>query len=127
MEKWNDFIKFIEDVKAGALATVDGDKPQVRAVVFVPLGEEGVVYTTTDCKSRKMHQIRKNPNVSLFIWKERKFFRGEGKAEVSEDLDLKRKILEKNPRWKKYYPLGPKDPSYCLIKIRVTRLETEEG
>jgi uncharacterized pyridoxamine 5'-phosphate oxidase family protein len=125
MKDWDAFVKFIEKVKAGALATVDGDRPQVRAVVFVPLGEEGIIYTTTDCKSKKISQIRKNPNVSLFIWKERKFFRGEGKAEISEDLDLKRKILEKHPEWIRHYPLGPEDPCYCLIKIRVSKLEKE--
>jgi len=125
MENWNNFVKFLEEVKVGALATADGDKPQVRAMVFVSLDEEGVIYTTTSCKSNKIIQLNGNSNVSFFIWKERSFFRGEGQAEISKDLGTKKKILEKNPRWKKYYG-GIEDPDFCLIKIKISKLEYKE-
>lgn len=123
MENWNAFIKFIADVKAGAIATVDGNRPNVRAMVFVSLGENGTIYTTTGRSTRKVKEIERNPNVSIFMWKGHSFFRAEGKADVSEDIGMKRKILEKNPEWKKYYPGGAEDPDFCLIKIRVTKIE----
>ena len=122
MENWNNFVNFLEEVRAGALATIDGNKPQVRAVVFVPLNEEGIIYTTTSYNSNKVIHIKNNPNVSFFIWRERTFFRGEGQAEISKDLKTKKKILDKNPRWKKYYD-GVNDPNYCLIKIKINKLE----
>ena len=124
MIDWNKFVDFIKENRAGALATIDGDKPYVRAVVFVSLDEENVVYTTTANDSQKALQIRKNPNISFFIWKEHDFFRGEGKAEIISDLILKKRILDINPRWKKHYPLGCEDPKYCLIKININNLET---
>lgn len=123
MENWDAFVKFVKEVRAGALATVDGNKPHVRAMVFTPLGEEGIIYTTTNCSTGKVNQIRKNPNVAIFIWKGHSFFRAEGKAEISEDLAVKKKILDVNPAWKKHYPGGAEDPNYCLIRIEITRLE----
>ncbi|MBU3904942.1 MAG: pyridoxamine 5'-phosphate oxidase family protein [Nanoarchaeota archaeon] len=123
MSDWGIFTSFIKENRAGALATIDGDKPQVRAVVFVSLEEENVIYTTTNVNSHKVVQIQNNPNVSFFIWKEHDFFRGEGKAEIINDLALKKRILGINPRWKKHYPLGAEDPNYCLIKINIDNLE----
>jgi general stress protein 26 len=120
---WNAFTKFIETNREGALATVDDDKPHVRAVVFVSLDEENIIYTTTSVSSRKVKQIRQNPNVSFFIWKDHSFFRGEGKAEISEDESLKDRILIRNPQWKAHFPLGSKDPDYCLIKIKINKIE----
>jgi uncharacterized pyridoxamine 5'-phosphate oxidase family protein len=123
MDNWDKFIKFIEEVRAGAFATVDGDKPQVRAVVFSFLDEKNVMYTTTGFRNRKVEQIRNNPNVSFFIWKDHTFFRGGGEAEIINDVMLKKRILDKNPRLKNHYPLGPEDPKYCLIKIKINNLE----
>jgi len=123
LSDWDIFTNFIEENSAGALATIDGDKPQVRAVVFVALDEKNIIYTTTVSDSQKVNQIKKNPNISFFIWKEHTFFRGGGKAEIINSLDLKQKILDKNPHWKKHYPLGSKDPKYCLIRINISNLQ----
>jgi general stress protein 26 len=125
MKNWETFVNFLKDVKVGALATVDGKKPNVRAVVFVSLEEKNTIYTTTSFSTKKVKEIKENPNVSIFFWKGDDSFRIHGKAEIIENIDMKKKVLEAFPKWKDHYPLGSSDPNYCLIKINISEIKGE--
>ncbi len=121
MKNWKKFVKFVEENKYGAIATIDGEKPQVRAMVILTLDKEGIIYCVTNCASNKVKQIENNSNVSVYIWRDHDFFRIEGVAEISNDVTLKKQILDKNPIFLKHYS-GPEDKKMCVIKIKVIKL-----
>ncbi len=95
---------------------IDG-KPQMKA--FIKTSAIGLkeFWFCSNTSSKRVVQIQKNPNASLYFYDE-KSFEGlllSGKAEVSYD-DAKRKEFW-NDGMKIYYPLGATDPDYALVKF----------
>jgi hypothetical protein len=53
----------------GALATADeGGMPRARAVVCRRLADDGAAYITSDARSGKSQDTRKNPHAELVFW-----------------------------------------------------------
>ncbi|MEN6312863.1 MAG: pyridoxamine 5'-phosphate oxidase family protein [Clostridiaceae bacterium] len=100
----------------GVLGTVDENgNPQVKAMIKTAANGLKEFWFCSNASSKRVAQIQKNPNASLYFYDE-KTFEGlmlTGKAEVSYD-DEKRKELW-NDEMKKYYPLGCTDPDFALI------------
>lgn len=102
----------------GVLGTIDDNGiPQLKAMIKTAVNSLKEFWFCSNTSSRRVAQIQKNPNVSLYFYDE-KTFEGlmlTGKAEVSYD-DAKRKEFW-NENMKIYYPLGYADPDYALIKF----------
>lgn len=100
----------------GVLGTVDENgNPQVKAMIKTAANGLKEFWFCSNTSSKRVAQIQKNPNASLYFYDE-KTFEGlmlTGKAEVSYD-DEKRKEFW-NDEMKKYYPLGCTDPDFALI------------
>jgi len=119
----------------GVLGTVDGNGiPQLKAMIKTSAIGLKEFWFCTNTSSKRIVQIQKNPNASLYFCDE-KTFEGlmlTGKAEVSYD-DAKRQEFW-NDGMKIYYPLGYTDPGcmassklvcdqpdYALIKLTASR------
>lgn len=80
------------------LATVEDNKPHVRGMLMYLAGEDGIIFHTG--KGKDLHgQLSVNPNVEM-SFNNGKFedlvqIRISGKAQLVEDLDLKKEIVEK--------------------------------
>ncbi len=106
-----------------ASITIDG-KPWVRYVVG-KADNDLVFRFCTGIDSRKVPQIRKNPNVHLTmgaadLLTARNWMQVEGIAEVSNDKE------ELDSFWfeeLKNYFKGPDDPNYCVVIVRPSRIE----
>ena len=63
------------------LATVEGDKPHVRAIQMYRINEDGIIFHTVKSKDLNK-QLMKNPNVELcfFIPQEKMQIRVSGKV-----------------------------------------------
>ena len=113
----------IATARYGTLVTIDDEgQPRTRIVdPFLP-DDEFVIYVATKPITRKVKQIRGNDKVSLF------YFDTDGgnsvsvmgRAELIEDLDLKRQ-MRRDADSARIYPDFPHD--YLLIKIIPTRAE----
>ena len=78
------------------MATVEGRKPHVRAMGIYEADESGIIIQTWTIKD--IHkQILKNPEVELCFndLKSGTQVRISGKAEIINDLDFKKKVVEK--------------------------------
>lgn len=106
----------------GVLGTVDENGiPQQKAMIKTAVDGINEFWFCSNTSSKKVAQIRKNADASLYFCDE-KTFEGlmlTGKAEVSFD-ETKRKEF-----WidgmKIYYPLGYTDPDFALIKFTATK------
>lgn len=106
----------------GVLGTVDeSGNPQLKAMIKTAANGLKEFWFCSNTSSKRVVQIEKNPNASLYFYDE-KTFEGlmlTGKAEVSYD-DIKRKEFW-NDGMKKYYPLGYTDPDFALIRFTASK------
>lgn len=106
----------------GILGTVDpSGVPQLKAMIKTAAIGLKEFWFCSNTSSKRVEQIQKNPNASLYFFDE-KTFEGlmlTGKAEVTYD-DAKRKEFW-NDGMKIYYPLGCTDPDFALIKFTASK------
>jgi general stress protein 26 len=108
-----------------ALATITEDgKPWVRYVT--PMADENLTFwMATFIHSRKVAQIRKNPEVHLTVGVSdvetaESYIQVQGKAEILTDPETKRTVWF--DQLKNIFS-GPDDPNYCVCKITPYRIE----
>lgn len=100
----NEVIKFLNENSVQYLATVDLDgKPRVRPFQFM-LEKEGKLYFCTNNQKNVYKQLKKSPYVEIttssptFAW-----IRLRGKAVFSDDMKIKKAIIESNELVKSQY------------------------
>ncbi len=112
----------------GDLATIsaDGKSPSVRPVCAF-LQDDLTILVPTHIKTRKIAEIEANPEVEIcFVDKEHWQVRARGAAEVVDDLDVKKRLMETtlDPKlWHGFFPDGPPDSRFVLYRIRPRSFE----
>ena len=112
------------------LATCDDDKPVVRPVSPI-VEDDASIWVTTFCSSRKISQIQNNPKICLAFVEQP---RGEKAAVVSGEAEIIPNSEEKERIWhlatfdlSQHFPKGPASKEFCLLKIRVAKIEWRDG
>ena len=93
-----EILKLIKSHPTSFMATVEGDKPHVRGMGIYDADENGIVIQTWTIKD--IHQqILKNPEVELCFndLKGGIQVRVSGRAEIIDDIEFKKKVVEKRP------------------------------
>jgi len=118
-------IESAKELQLINFATITGDgKPWVRYVMGKADG--GLVFRfCTRLESRKVSQIKKNPDVHISLGvtsleTAKHWLQVQGKAEVSLDRN------ERDSFWfdeLNNYFSGPDDPSYCIVIVSPSRIE----
>jgi general stress protein 26 len=104
------------------LITVDEEgKPRAREMSAFPPDEDFIIWFGTSPKSRKVAQIRSNPNVNVYYYdpKGLSYVTISGKGRIINDPEKKEKYWI--DWWKSMYPDKEKD--YILIEISPEELE----
>ena len=112
----------IDSSSCRMLITADENgKPQARTMSAFPPDENMVIWLGTSTRSRKVKQIKNNPNVMVFYFdtKGRSYVSVAGKASIVNDPEKKAHYWKKS--WIRYYPDPEKD--YILIEVTPNRLE----
>jgi pyridoxamine 5'-phosphate oxidase len=94
-----EILEFISKNPTAFVATMEGDKPHVRALGTFRADENGIIFAVQSYKD-VYKQIRANPNTELCYWAEGVQIRVVGKFEAINDLALKKQIVEKRPFYK---------------------------
>ena len=105
-----------------ALITLDErGLPQVRTMDPFEPESDFTIWLATNPKSRKVNQIRNNPNVTLFYADKN----DNGYVSIYGTAELVNDQKEKNKRWKEewkgFYP--NREEAYLLIKVIPFRME----
>ena len=90
-----EILEFLNANTTCYMATVEGDKPHVRAMGMVSADEDGIIIQTGTYKDI-YKQLSANPNVELCFFNEKDGIqiRVSGPVEVVDDIKLKEKIVE---------------------------------
>lgn len=119
----NKILKVIKGSKLASLATIANGKPWVRYVVA---RSEGLtLYICTFKDSRKVRQIRENPNVHITIGgsmenMEAPYVQIAASAKARSDAGIRKRLWM--PFMKKYYT-GVDDPQYVVIEAKPVLIE----
>ena len=106
----------------GRRLTVDEyGKPHARILSSFPLEENMQIWLGTSTNSRKVKQIRSNPNVIVFYYdtKGKSYVSVAGQTRIVNDPEKKSHYWKDG--WARYYPDPEKD--YILIEVTPKRLE----
>jgi general stress protein 26 len=119
----DEILKVIEGMHPAAIATIDNGQPAVRFMVLTGFPDMTLVGGTMKA-SRKVEQLRKNPNASISIWSGKEFTDPyvviKAKGKVHEDLATKEKYW--NPMFEQYFrTVG--NPDYVILVFTATEIE----
>jgi general stress protein 26 len=97
--------------------------PRGRIMTNLPIGNDMVIWFATGLSTSKIRDIRKNPNVSVFVDDPNDQTNASiiGKAQIITDGKLKKKFWQEPFGF--FFPAGPTDPDYCLLKIIPKKIE----
>jgi len=112
----------IDSSDSHVLVTVDEkDNPRARTMSPFTPEENWTIWLGTFPTSRKVKQIKNNPNVIVFYYdsKSYSYVNISGTAKLINDTDLKAKYWKDG--WKRFYP--DRDKDYILIEVTPERLE----
>jgi pyridoxamine 5'-phosphate oxidase len=113
-----EILDFIRTNPLCFLATVDGNRPRVRAFDTYRADENGIIYYTNKQKD-VYKQIAENPEVEVCYHDANKSttIRVSGRMETVEDLELKKEIMETLPFLKEVYEKDNyADMAVCRLK-----------
>jgi general stress protein 26 len=112
----------VDSAKCKVLVSVDEEgKPHAREMDPFAPEENWTIWFGTNPNTRKVQQIKNNPNVAVFYYdtKSVSYVSINGTAELVNDPKLKQKYWK--DYWDRYYADPEKD--YILIKVVPDRLE----
>ena len=112
----------IDSAPCRIFITVDENgKPQARTMSPFPPEENMVIWLGTNPRSRKVKQIKNNPNVMVFYYdtKGSSYVSVAGQAHIVNDPEKIAHYWKES--WTRYYPDPEKD--YTLIEVTPERLE----
>ena len=94
-----EILEFITKNRVGYLATVEGDKPHVRAMGTYRADEDGIIFSMQSPKD-VYKQLVKNPEAEICYWAEGTQIRVSGRMEEIKDAKIKEEIVEARPFYK---------------------------
>ena len=116
-------LQVIGGMHPAAVATIDRGKPAVRFMVLWGFDDMTLV-GGTGRPSRKVAQLRKNPDASISIWSGKEFTDPyvtiQAKGEVREDLPTKKKYW--NPMMEQYFKTVD-NPEYVVLVFTAGEIE----
>ena len=112
----------IDSAQCRMLITVDENgKPQARTMSPFPPEENMIIWFGTNPRSRKVKQIKNNPNVMVYYYDTKSFsyVSVAGQARIVNDPENRAHYWKES--WTQFYPDPEKD--YTLIEVTPKRLE----
>ena len=112
----------IDSAESRTLISVDVEgKPRARTMSPFPPEENWIIWLGTSTKSRKVKEIKNNPNVMVFYYDSDSwsYVSVSGQAILVNNQDKKAEYWKEG--WKRFYP--DRDKDYILIKVIPERLE----
>ncbi|MCX8044825.1 MAG: pyridoxamine 5'-phosphate oxidase family protein [Desulfobacterota bacterium] len=97
--------------------------PRARIMTNLPIGKDMIIWFATGLSTSKVQDIKNNPHVSVFVDDPDDHVHAciSGTAEIITNDRLRRKYWREGFAF--FFPGGPTDPDYCLLKITPRTVE----
>lgn len=116
METIEKALELINRCQHGMLGNISGDgEPQIKAMIKTKNIGLKTVWFCSNTSSKRVAQIKQDGNTCLYFFEGYEGLMLRGRAEISYDDNMR------NEFWQdfmySYYPQGPLDPDFALIKF----------
>ena len=115
-------VEVIGGPHVAAVATVDGKVPAVRFMVLAGFPDMTLVGATMK-SSKKVEQLKKNPDVALAIWSGKEFsdpfVEIKAKGKIHEDVATKKKYW--NPMLEQHFKT-PENPDFVVLVFTASEI-----
>ncbi len=123
MELKEKIMTVIGGMHVGAVATIAGDQPAVRFMVFNGFDDMTLV-TGTMKNTRKVEELKAHPTAAISIWSGKEFsdpYVGiRAKAEVHEDRETKEQYW--SPMFEEFFK-SPDNPDFVVLVFTAEMIE----
>jgi general stress protein 26 len=99
------------------VATVDGAAPRVRVMHLARADDDFTLWYCTFASSGKVRQLAQNRAVAISACDGEHDLRLSGTAQVLRDAEVRHGLWR--AQWLRYFPQGPDDPEYVVLRISV--------
>ena len=116
--------KLVDDLTFCVAATTgEGGDVSARIIQPLTLQDDWTVNTITNRQCRKVREIEHSGRMTLLYQhdQDKSYVTLTGRAEIVEDLDLKRSIWK--PAHYRWNPEGPDDPATVFVRLHTERIE----
>lgn len=109
-------VEMVKKFKAGMLVTktID-DQLHGRPMEVAHVDEDGAIYFSASVNSPKLHEMRANPNASVFFQDSKYYVAVYGTAEILRDRKLIEELWQES--WKVWFPKGVDSPEICIVRV----------
>jgi pyridoxamine 5'-phosphate oxidase len=121
-----EILSFITTNNIGYLATVEGKAPRVRGMDTFRADENGLIFYTDKSKNVSKQMVA-NPEVEICYYAKGIQVRVRGRAEMVEDLALKKEIVAKRPFYGEMSEEDYKDMAVFRLKGKATTWTMQDG
>ena len=118
-----EIVAFFKTYEYSNLITIDASgMPKARMMENLPFGDDLVCWFGTGAQSNKVREIHANPKVCVFLYRpgDHSSISMQGEAMVVTDVALRKEKW--NEKWAVYWPDGPTNEDFTLIKIVPRRI-----
>ena len=118
-----EIVAFFKSYEYSNLITIDASgMPKARMMENLPFGDDLVCWFGTGAQSNKVREIQNNPNVCVFLYRpgDHSSISMQGEAMVVTDVALRKEKWRE--KWAVYWPDGPTNEDFTLIKIVPRRI-----
>lgn len=116
----NDAVDILRACLFSYLATVDGDRPNMRVMKTAGVDADGTIWYAMHRSSPKMREISQNNNVCVVAWNPGNNLRVWGQAFEANAQEATEHF---NPEFLRMFPDGAADPEYAMIKITISEID----
>ncbi len=102
------------------LATVDGDRPNLRVMRTAEVDDDGTIWYVLHRSSPKMKEIMANNKVCVVAWANGLNLRIWGTATVATPKEAS---VHFDPEFINVFPEGVKHPEFAMIKVTPTEID----
>ena len=118
-----EIVAFFKTYEYSNLITIDASgMPKARMMENLPFGDDLVCWFGTGAQSNKVREIQNNPKACVFLYRpgDHSSISMQGEAMVVTDVALRKEKWREN--WAVYWPDGPTNEDFTLIKIVPRRI-----
>lgn len=127
-------LAVLDNAEAVYLATTSAEGPVIRALVNLRRADlyptpsrlartdDYTIYLSTSRASSKVAEIAADPRVALYYCLPQRYLGVtlSGNAQISEDEALRQGLWHDS--WRIYWPDGPENPDYCIVRVQATKV-----
>ena len=118
--------EFLKKCGTYYIATVDGDRPQVRPFGTVNIFENKL-YIQTGKKKDVSRQIKENPNIAICSFSEGQWIRLQAVAVEDDRVEARQSMLDDNPNLKSMYSATDDNNQVLYLKDATATIYSFSG